>query len=441
MGMGAFSQLSTGSWAPSDLEWQSIFQVSKLVSTLWMLVLLVTSVALASSIFGRVKALLWGMLCAISMGSVVEVYQLRNEFFSSFLFIAASLLSVVSVRASFAANKREQWHSRSWPLLGCLLVYLLFWVSFLAKVQIFPLFIIFNACFLVFVLRGFGLDILARVLLIALVVGLGAVCAAQSQGFQADLRGWWMALFVQLQVAVPAVAMLFCLASRRKGVIVLSAGCLTILAIAIVLASSLPGWTALIMNPLGVAKYSQGCPAAASQMLACVGRNSMDGIYYLFKRSIDGQFLALLVAIGMPLLVAASLWRAKRPSSLDPQAGCTVLLASVLIGSAFLMAAVAGQRWAVDHYLPYQHPFLFGGIIVMAGSANIFTLAWRSLQALILLGLILIFLRYPHDARKTYVKESLAVVVGCPDCHMSLCADQHRGEEWKRSSISKICLW
>jgi hypothetical protein len=192
---------------------------------------------------------------------------------------------------------------------------------------------------------------------------------------------------------------------------------------------------------LGVAKYSQGCPVAANQLLACVGRNSMDGIYYLFKRSIDGQFLALLVAIGMPLLVAASLWRAKRPSSLDPQDGCTVLLASVLIGSAFLMAAVAGQRWAVDHYLPYQHPFLFGGIIVMAGSANTFNLAWRSLQALILLGLILIFLRYPHDARKTYVKESLAVVVGCPDCHTSLCADQHRGEEWKHSSISKICLW
>jgi hypothetical protein len=109
-----------------------------------MLVLLVVSGALASSIFGRVKALLWGMLCAISMGSVVEVYQLRNEFFSSFLFIAASLLSVVSVRASFAANKREQWRSRSWPLLGCLLVYLLFWISFLAKVQIFPLIIIFN---------------------------------------------------------------------------------------------------------------------------------------------------------------------------------------------------------------------------------------------------------------------------------------------------------
>ena len=113
--------------------------------------------------------------------------------------------------------------------------------------------------------------------------------------------------------------------------------------------------------------------------------------------------------------------------------GCACLLL------AMAMAGVAGQRWAVDHYLAYQQPLLLAGLLIMSRASISFVWFWRVASLLVVLSIVLIYLRYPMSSRATYVKESIVLSPDVGRGDGALCARQHAGVEWVHSSLWGLC--
>jgi hypothetical protein len=166
---------------------------------------------------GRGGAIAWALLCSLSLSAIVEVYQLRNEFYSSFFALVAMLLAV-----GILAHSREEikapgrlsvirflpWVFCSWLCCGFVLI------SMLAKVQVLPALLAF---LLVFPLVGVGrigigwfkrfycLLLLLEFCLLTLLIG-----------YDSDLQvNWLQAAMVLLTMLSPAAVVMTCIATRR----------------------------------------------------------------------------------------------------------------------------------------------------------------------------------------------------------------------------------
>lgn len=107
--IGAISHLAEGSTAKTrlnDQDWQRVFEVQKIANSAAMAFLIGSvSVLLGKLTSNKRVALLLGIICALSIGTTTLVYQLRNEFFSAYLFYAAALIVAGIAKAGSKAPR------------------------------------------------------------------------------------------------------------------------------------------------------------------------------------------------------------------------------------------------------------------------------------------------------------------------------------------------
>lgn len=442
--------------APSDSDWQSLFQVAKLINGFLSASLLVLCACLIAVLLGRLTGLLWLVLCSGSMALVSEIYQLRNEFYSSFFSIAAILIALGG--SSWFCSGGGARVSAFCRAGACFMAFwgvlTLSFLAYLAKVQVLPVFLVFFVCvfgvgmwrFRFRFLKAYGLA-LGLLFLAALMAG--------SRFYGGIDISWLQACFILIGLASPAALLLSsCLLFQsprgpRRGLFLLG------LAIGSVAISSVflefarrAGWLALLANPLVVRAYAVAADGCVADDAACYWLSGFRGVLYLFERSVDSYLLAPVVAVlvlGLLVVVVCSLLFPSGPASfLCGRRQIVLVWAScACVFVAFAMAFAAGQRWAVDHYLSYQQPFLFLGLLMLSREPVLFFRAWRLILGLAFISVLLMYLRYPNFSRQTYVKERLDVVPSPVRGDGSLCASQHAGPEWRASSLRHLCsrIW
>jgi len=399
---------------------------------------------------GRGWALLWAVVCAASMGLTVEIYQLRNEFFSSFFVIAAMLLSVNNLALFVGSCPKQVLLGKSvlfrvgmasWACM-CLVV-----MGLLAKVQVLPVLLAFLvvAPLLGFRLLGSRWLVCFAVAFGALFVCLSILFAGLSAGLPIEkLQG----LLVIAAICGPSAIVLSSNFNLRRceflgksiNLLFVVVGCAGIGGSLLAVAKGF-GWLGLVLNPLAVRTYAVASNDCHGAGLKCLFGNSLKGFVYLFERSIDGYGLVILVA---SLVVIAWLVRLARGSvgifvGMKYAVFSYELAACTLIGVACFMAFLAGQRWSVDHYLPYQQPYLFAGIFMLARGLSPWAKILKVISFAIALSVLLIFMRYPDSSRQTYVKQVLEPRPIRSTEGDALCASQHQGNEWRNSSIWLFC--
>ena len=438
----------------ADRDWQLVFVVAKLLNVFLMSFLLLACSLQWVRWLGRGGAITWALLCSLSLAAIVEVYQLRNEFYSSFFALAAMLLAVGVLAHSLeeiktiwrsSLNRVLPWVVCSWLCFGFVLL------SMLAKVQVLPVLLVFLLVFSLVAVGRLGIDWFKRFygLLLLLELCLLTLAMGYSSGLQVS---WLQAATVLLAMLAPVAVVMTCIAARR-GLALAQKLFLLLLSAAGVLClagygfgyAAKVGWIQLVLNPLSARSYAVASSDCQAGTVTCVLRAGFKGIVYLFERSIDGMVLAgiLLVAVLVVLMLMAlvEICRLNYPVGNGVNADAralVVLVACMLILLAFGMAFMAGQRWAVDHYLPYQQPFLFAGLLLLAQSAAWGRGFWIACVLVIALSVLLMYLRYPGSSRLTYVKHSLPFQsTGAKDG--PLCAAQHAGPEWRNSSLWGIC--
>jgi len=169
----------------------------------------------------------------------------------------------------------------------------------------------------------------------------------------------------------------------------------------------------------------------------------------LFERSFDGQLLAHLLAILLPLVFAgclikittshSSLSGAKRRCKL------TYFSAIYLYVCAAAMSVIASLRWPVDHYLPYQQPLLFLAVFLAAFIPRS-PLVFKVVGIYMAASIMLLNISYSKYAYLTYFKNSIPATLNGPmlisqkaTSNRSVCASQHAGPEWRGSIIGSLC--
>ena len=110
------------------------------------------------------------------------------------------------------------------------------------------------------------------------------------------------------------------------------------------------------------------------------------------------------------------------------------------------MSVMASWRWPVDHYLPYQQPLLFLALVIAADGLKP-QLLWKVLLIYAALSLTLINLRYPEQARSTFLKYNPQALAerraksGPISDREPICWQQHAGSEWDGSMLQGLCQW
>jgi hypothetical protein len=433
-----------------DADWQGLFLFAKSVNTLLVSLVLTLCSALLVRWLGRSWTLLWAVVCAASMGLTVEIYQLRNEFFSSFFVIAAMLLSVNNLALLAGSCPRQVPLGKSVLLrVGLASWACMFFVvmGLLAKVQVLPILLVFLivAPLLGFRLLGSRWLIDFAVAFSALFVCLSIFCAGLSAGLPIErLQG---SLVIAAICGPPAIVLSSNINLRRCeffgrtiGPLFVVVGCAGMGGSLLAVAKGF-GWLGLVLNPLAVRTYAAASNACHGAGPKCLLDNSLKGFVYLFERSIDGYGLVILVASLVVIAWLASLARGSVGIfvGMNYNVFSYELAACTLIGVAFSMAFLAGQRWSVDHYLPYQQPYLFAGIFMLARGLSPWAKILRGIAFAIALSVLLIFMRYPDSSRQTYVKQVLEPGSARSAEDGGLCASQHQGNEWRNSSIWVVC--
>lgn len=439
--------------APADADWQLLFVASKLVNALLMSLLLVGCTFLLMRWLGRPAASVWGVMCAVSMALVAETYQLRNEFFSAFMAVASMLIAVSGADFWYERSHEKKVDGARNDLLfigACVGSFALSFSSVLAKVQVLPVLLAFAIAVFVasFACGSRRFKVLfAQALLVFIVAQLLVANRLYGGG---ELMTWQFVVVV-LAVAVPPslVVATFLSSAPAFSLARLASGSVS-LAACIVLASTYLNfsqraeWLGLLGSPASVRSYAVNADGCLREEWSCYGGGGVKGIAYLFERSVDSYLLAPIIAIvvcfGVCFCLVRLSWRRAQAMDATKRSGEWVSLGGCLcIAIALGMAVLAGQRWAVDHYLAYQQPFLFAGLLLLARRSAPIWRMWRVLVVMIAISLVLIFLRYPEGSRETYVKEDITVAPEAKIGDGLLCAAQHAGPEWQSSSLWRLC--
>jgi hypothetical protein len=391
-------------------------------------------------------------MCAVSMGLVVEVYQLRNEVFSSFLVMAAGLLAIhelVMARGSCSGQRSAGLPVRLRAVLagwGCLA---LAFLGLFAKVQALPVLIGFVVFAPLLGARMLGLLWLKGFLVLLGVlfscISLMALGLSRVAGLNVDPLQLFIVTAALCGPSAMAFSGRYCfdryiVSNRFTWIFGAVVGSVAVAGYFLNLALKF-GWLALVVNPLSIRTYAVSAQACEAGRLRCLVEGGLKGFSYLVERSVDGY--ALVVAVGLIVVIAWLVMLCHSVHAIGRAvAGRTsyyALTACLVIGAAFGMALLAGQRWAVDHYLPYQQPYFFLGLLMLARGTRPWHGLWVALSAVVIVSVVLIFIRYPDSARATYVKQGVELESFRSAGDGSLCAAQHAGVEWRHSSIWRLC--
>jgi len=439
---------------PTDDGWQDIFRWAKLINGVGVVGLLVSCSWMLSKWIGRGLALIWVLAVALSLGTQVEIYQLRNELYSAFLFFLAAGLCFGAVVESFDKQNAGGAIVHRGLNLGQLflpsLVFLTGWLSLLAKIQSIPMFFMFDAAMLAWLILQpklqFRISAVRSVQLALAVAALGLLITSIGLG-RFDLIVGIEPFLIVLAIALPP-AFIFTL-NYNSPAPRANAACVAVLvAIFFGVASLvvLPGWLDLLLKPSMAFQYVDHLSSCNS--LLCRAGLGMVGIRVLFERSIDGNMLALFSAFLTLVMLACTVVQARFffENASRPSRSSSLMVAAVwCYVVAIIMATLGAQRYAVDDYLNYQQPLLFFSMLacvpIARGRLKLF---WQILIVALLLSLILIFGRYSSFSLKTYVGNAGSIKEGrlvWPIGIGGLCSGQHKGSVWGESSLALKCGW
>ena len=432
----------------TDGDWQTLFRIHKVLNGLAMVTLIATCSSLASKLLGKPIGLTWGAMTALSMGTTVLSYQLRNEFYSAYFFYAAALVLWLKIdsfrhREPAGLSKPISFYTL---LMACVLLYL----SMLAKVQVFPLIAAFNLGLVAAVMKGKGFDRKAWLTNAAKMIGLCLAIALVIQHQSPSARSIAATGSVLLLMLMPLV--ITCqLATQqeelphREAARALTAFGLATAAYALIVDRF--HWQTISWDPYAMSRYRIDQHGTCTA--GCYAERMVDGISGLFERSFDGLLIAQILCIAVPVILLISLAKANASKQRETQQARQrdkSFWTISLCGAAIAMSMIASMRWPVDHYLPYQQPLLYLGLLIAA--ENLWPKAyWKILTAYALISLILINLRYPPLARQTFIKyqpkqlEERLLINGRISDSEPICWQQHAGKEWNHSILERACRW
>ena len=438
-----------------DSGWQQLFVAAKTVNVVNMVALLFVCSVMLLPWLARGRVLLWAIGCGASMALVSEVYQLRNEFYSMYFILIAVLVSINWFALGRKWLARDEAIKRSSFLFATLAALVCIACSFLglmAKVQALPVLLSLPivVIFATFVLseRHLFLSYLACLLWISGCILVGALFFVGSKNISL-----FQSLIVFVAIAgPPSLLISSAISGTPKGLlgldrVWLAAGSLSFCGVSAVFmfVADRFQWLELILNPFAARVHAVAYGSCPQGAVLCAVRQGVRGFSYLFERSIDSYLLASSFGFFVLFTCVLSLYRAPRvvrgsgglgmnyTRFVMVVSGCACLLL------AMAMAGVAGQRWAVDHYLAYQQPLLLAGLLIMSRASISFVWFWRVASLLVVLSIVLIYLRYPMSSRATYVKESIVLSPDVGRGDGALCARQHAGVEWVHSSLWGLC--
>lgn len=452
--IGAISHLAEGSTAKTrlnDQDWQRVFEVQKIANSAAMAFLIGSvSVLLGKLTSNKRVALLLGIICALSIGTTTLVYQLRNEFFSAYLFYAAALI-VAGIAKSRIKSATDTGPKRRLRPADASSYSLLAMLSLLAKVQVLPLFVLLSLGLAGWI-YGWNLSALkqlvkntcrATVLSAALLAAFKIVGIDVGANFIASLSVLALAATPLYIAATAGIEDLGCFTKEEKLItLTFGAACLGYAAIA-----HACHWQHISWNPFSAGKYTS--TTINENAPAWLLSKASDGYALLFERTFDGQLLAHLLALIVPLtfIIILACLKTNRPSKhwRNPKSRIVYLSSVYLFLCATIMASMASLRWPVDHYLPYQQPLLILSLLLIGTSARAHLL-FRIISAYMAVSVILLNLSYPKSAYATYVKNTIPrtsdLKHGRSHSNMNanwLCASQHAGTEWRGSIVGKSC--
>jgi hypothetical protein len=432
----------------TDHDWQILFQIHKVLNGLAMVTLIATCSNLASKLLGRPIGLAWGAMTALSMGTTVLSYQLRNEFYSAYLFYAAALVLCLKIDSFRHRESGDSINPIGFDSL--LMASGLLYLSLLAKVQVFPLIAAFNLGLVVAVIRmkGFNrkgwLTNAAKTsglcLAIALAIQHQSPTASRIAATGSVLLLVLMPLVITCQLATQQEELPHRAVARVSTAFGLATAAYTLIVDRF-------HWQTISWDPYAMSRYRIDQHGTCTA--GCYAERMVDGISGLFERSFDGLLIAQILSIAVPVMLLISLAKTnatKQRESLQARQCDKSFWAVCLCGAAIAMSMVASIRWTVDHYLPYQQPLLYLGLLIAA--ASLWPKGyWKILTAYALTSLMLINLRYPPLARQTFIKyepkqlEERLLINGTISDSEPICWQQHAGKEWNHSILGRACRW
>jgi len=430
----------------NDGDWQTLFHIHKVLNALGMVTLIATCSSLASKLLGTPIGLAWGAMTAMSMGTTVLSYQLRNEFYSAYFFYAAAL--VLSLKFDNFSHREPGDSSKPIDFHTLLTASAMLYLSMLAKVQVFPLIAAFNLGLVVAMARGKGFNKKAWLTSAAKTIGL---CLALAMAIQhqsptahsiAATASVLLLMLMPLMITCQLATQKHELPNREKAKILTAFGLATS---AYALIVDRFHWQAISWNPYAMSRYRIDQYGTCSD--GCYAERMADGILGLFERSFDGLLIAQILCITVPLMLLIGIVMTNVSKQREPQQSRErekSIWAISLCGAAITMSMIASIRWPVDHYLPYQQPLLYLGLL-MAAESLWPKGYWKTLTAYVLISLTLINLRYPPLARQTFIKyqptqlEERLRVSGTISDSEPICWQQHAGKEWDHSILGRAC--
>lgn len=431
---------STGSQGLDDQHWQRIFQLHKILNGFSMAVLIAISSTLVGQLTRPRSGVIWGLMCALGLGSTVLVYQLRNEFFSAFCFYIAALMLWLKLQKPTPIS-----------MVWLLKFYGLLYLSLLAKVQVFPLLILLNGAVPIWLLRRGSVDAGGMLRAQGWLAAASGVAALLIQHSPSTLGSWATTTSVLVLVGAPGIGVTLATARAQPGARTHWATTAAAFAMASVAYGAVVQqfhWQAISWNPYAMGRYRIDMGGHCDW--ACYIARAGDAISGLFERSFDGLVIAQLLSLVVPVVLLFTWLKSSSPPadrsrhSTGISHPATASLA--LCGSALLMSVMASWRWPVDHYLPYQQPLLFLSLIIAAEGLKP-QLLWKGLLIYTALSLTLINLRYPEQARSTFLKYSPKALLerrataGPISDREPICWQQHAGREWDGSMLRDLCQW
>jgi hypothetical protein len=138
--LGAIAHLAWNNhgMAIGDEDWQNIFNIHKIANAFAMATVLACCCEALGNLISKPNATIVGICCALSMGSTTLVYQLRNEFFSAYLFFLGSLIICILLKNRQAQASGVEMQKPIHILVpsACSMLY---FMALLAKMQVIPL--------------------------------------------------------------------------------------------------------------------------------------------------------------------------------------------------------------------------------------------------------------------------------------------------------------
>jgi len=428
----------------TDVNWQTVFQIHKVLNGVAMATLIAISSSLVAKLFGKPIGLTWGAMTAFSMGTTVLSYQLRNEFYSAYFFYIAGLLLWLKVKKSYLHGSADS--NKSISFCTFLITSSLLYLSMLAKVQVFPLIAGLNIGVVAAAVSRTGCDRKAWLGTAAKTVGLCLAIALAIQHHSLSAVTIATTSSVLLFMLIPLIASCQLTTkkdklTKRETIKVLSAFALPTAAYALIVDRL--NWQTISWDPYAMSRYRIDQNGTCT--IRCYAERIVDGISGLFERSFDGLIIAQILSIAIPMMLLIAHVNANSRKQSQPLQNGAIWPVS-LCGAAIAMSMVASMRWPVDHYLPYQQPLLYLSLLIAAKDLWPKTF-WKVLTTYALISLTLINLRYPPLAKKTFIKYTSEYLEERIYSHRlisdtePICWPQHAGAEWDHSILGRACRW